>query len=110
MPRYIDADLFSRCMEHEAFEKDSDDQMWNSGYWIRYRMFERVLKATPTANVVERKKVKWIDDKGLYRCSACNHLWSELWWTSVVPANKMYETMRFCPNCGAEMRKETEDG
>lgn len=48
MSRMIDADKLSADMYHEAFEKDSDMQKWDSGCWIRYKMFENVLKAQPT--------------------------------------------------------------
>lgn len=30
-------------MYHESFEVDSDMQKWDSGFWIRYRLFENVL-------------------------------------------------------------------
>ena len=46
--RLIDADKLSADMYHEAFVKDSDMQKWDSGCWIRYKMFENVLKAQPT--------------------------------------------------------------
>lgn len=48
MGRMIDADKLSADMYHEAFVKDSDMQKWESGCWIRYKMFENVLKAQPT--------------------------------------------------------------
>lgn len=47
MGRPIDADKLSADMYHEAFVKDSDMQKWDSGCWIRYKMFENVLKAQP---------------------------------------------------------------
>lgn len=46
--RLIDADVLEENMYHEAFEKDTDLQRWDSGCWIRYRMFTDVLKSTPT--------------------------------------------------------------
>ena len=48
MSRMIDADEFKNRMYHEAFEKDSDMQKWDSGCWIRYRLFEEVLRGQPT--------------------------------------------------------------
>ena len=48
MGRLIDADKLSADMYYEAFVKDSDMQKWDSGCWIRYKMFENVLKAQPT--------------------------------------------------------------
>lgn len=46
--RLIDADDFANRMYHEAFEKDSDLQKWDSGCWIRYKLFENVLREQPT--------------------------------------------------------------
>ena len=48
MSRLIDADEFENRMYHEAFERDSDMQKWDSGCWIRYRLFEEVLRGQPT--------------------------------------------------------------
>lgn len=52
---------------------------------------------------VEPRTGKWMIDNGLYRCSACKHLWSELWWAETVPLEKMLKLMPYCPNCGAKM-------
>ena len=46
--RLIDADDFGNRMYHEAFEKDTDMQRWDSGCWIRYKLFENVLREQPT--------------------------------------------------------------
>ena len=95
MPRYIDADMLREKMYHEAFEKDSEDQRWNSGCWIRYRMFENAVDSIPTADVVERKKAKWIED-GYYKlpavCSRCGS-------PGVID-------FKYCPYCGARMSEE----
>ena len=48
--RLIDADDFGNRMYHEAFEKDSDLQKWDSGCWIRYKLFENVLREQPTVH------------------------------------------------------------
>ena len=46
-------DLISRkamreAMYREAMEKDSDEQKWDGGCWIRYKMFERVIESVPS--------------------------------------------------------------
>lgn len=59
------SDLISRqalrhAMYHEAFEKDSKDQRWDSGCWIRYRMFDKVVEAIPsvqTDDLISRRAV-----------------------------------------------------
>ena len=62
MSGYIDVDEFRRVMYHEAFETDSDLQKWDSGCWIRYKMFENAIKNFPIADVVpvvRCKDCKW---------------------------------------------------
>ncbi len=46
--RIIDADALNDAMYHEAFETDSEMQKWDSGCWIRYKMFENHLEEAPT--------------------------------------------------------------
>ena len=60
MGRLIDADTLSARMYHEAFGTDTDEQKWDSGCWIRYKMFERILAEQPT--VLET------DENGLIKC------------------------------------------
>lgn len=55
--RLIDADAFGNRLYHEVFEKDSEDQRWDSGCWMRYRLFEKVLREQPT---VEQPEQQWI--------------------------------------------------
>ena len=46
----------------------------------------------------ERKTGKWIDDgDGCFKCSKCN---TAFCWSSRILASN------FCPECGADMRKE----
>ena len=46
--RLIDADVLRQMMHHEAFETDSPMQKWDSGCWIRFKMFERIEETAPT--------------------------------------------------------------
>jgi hypothetical protein len=92
--RLIDADALRTAMYHEAFEKDSDMQKWDSGCWIRYKMFENVLENMPTVTSETENKGYWIklERKRLtYRCSQCRDI-------SGIPT-------KFCNNCGADMRE-----
>jgi len=49
--RLIDGDALGNRMYHESFEKDSDLQRWDGGCWIRYKLFEQVLRAAPTIDL-----------------------------------------------------------
>lgn len=50
--RLIDADKLNAEMYHEAFETDTDLQKWESGCWIRYKMFENAMENAPTVDAV----------------------------------------------------------
>lgn len=91
--RLIDADALKDAMYHEAFETDSDMQKWDSGCWIRYKMFENAIESAPTIDPVKRGKWILFDDR--YYCSECDE---DMDW-------KTY----YCPNCGAKMNLEEED-
>lgn len=104
--RPIDADAFKARMYHETFEKDSLDQRWDSGCWIRYRLFEKVLREAPTVEP-EPKTGKWLSWKAYYgkdrksweeawKCSACGYQWGD-------------EEYNFCPICGAKMEGVEDD-
>lgn len=101
MPRYIDADAFGARMYHEAFEKDSDDQRWDSGCWIRYKMFERVMRETPTADVVPVRHGRWEPyvECLRWRCSECGSF------IDIDPIDEIIgkSLPNFCPQCGAKM-------
>ena len=66
------SDIISRqalkdTMYEEVFLKDSDEQRWDGGCWIRYKMFERVIDSIPTIDavpVVRCKDCVWCDEHG----------------------------------------------
>lgn len=59
---YISREKLRHTMYHEAFETDTDLQKWESGCWIRYKLFENVVEALPAADVEE-----------VIRCKDCEH-------------------------------------
>ncbi len=52
----IDIDKLNDAMYHEAFETDSNWQKWDSGCWIRYKMFERQRDSAPVVIPAERSE------------------------------------------------------
>ena len=106
MGRLIDADKLSADMYHEAFVKDSDMQKWDSGCWIRYKMFENVLKAQPAVQP-ERIKGHWIaitSWNNTYKCSVCGRLLVNI----TDGKNKVAKNYPYC-HCGADMRGEEHE-
>ena len=97
--RAIDADDFENRMYHEVFEKDTDMQKWDSGCWVRYKLFENVLREQPTIEP-QRKKGHWIkiSPANIYECSECGK--------NVMTGD--ISAYDFCHGCGADMR-EPED-
>ena len=58
--RYIDADALRATMYHQAFETDTPLQKWDSGCWIRYKMFEDAIEAAPTIEATPIVRGKWV--------------------------------------------------
>lgn len=107
MSNLIDRATLKEAVYQEAFEKDSREARWDSGLWIRYKLFERVLDSVPA--MPEQKKGKWIGVEAdgyadgslaydVWECSECGyeHDGEE---DTLTP---------YCPMCGAKMEEETE--
>lgn len=89
--RLIDADALRERMYHEAFETDTDMQKWDSGCWIRYKIFENALEDAPTVDTVKHGHWEVVDgtEPRRYGCSVCKRLsWTE---------------DNYCSYCGAKM-------
>lgn len=87
MSRHIDADRLKKNFEWwegEAKAKEFKE------------IFDEIIDAQPTADVVERKRGKWIEYVNSHcECPFCHKEWSFF--------ENMTEWFNFCPNCGAEM-------
>ena len=104
MAEYIDREKLRQKMYQEAFVKDSDLQRWDSGCWIRYKLFENVLEKTDVADVQPVKHGRWKQKKEtlgrgpmyaeiyVWECTACKSI-------TPVDVDKYY----YCPVCGAKM-------
>lgn len=75
---------------------------------IQHKALRDAINSVPTADVVEHKKGKWINDRGLYRCSYCNQLWTE-WWVASKPIERMKKESPYCPMCGSYNGEESEN-
>lgn len=57
---------------------------------------QRIMNSIPNADVVERKRGKWIHFSRSDECSVCGY-----------DTGKYEAPTWFCPKCGADMRGET---
>ncbi len=80
----ISRQALSDAMYHEAFEKDTDMQKWDSGCWIRYKLFENVLRGIPSADVVE-----------VVRCKDCKFNPNDTWFDCPM-VHLPYKEDRWC--------------
>lgn len=108
MAEYIEKTELRKAMYHESFEKDSELQRWDSGCWIRYKLFENVVESIPIADVQPVKHGEWIirdnPGTGWYRvtCSECGEdVTSTAPCIGFFPSAKV--TWDYCPDCGARM-------
>jgi len=62
------------------------------------------LKNLPTADVVERKHGKWIQDKNVVMGEGYVWYCSECSWARFYGFNEPIHN--YCPNCGAEMKHD----
>lgn len=114
--RLIDADALSARMYHDAFETDSDMQKWDSGCWIRYKMFENAIEDAPTIKP-QPKTGKWIEVHGfctpggdpVWACSECGkgvHVYGIE--HGSYGSDVSDGQWKACPNCGAKMKDGDE--
>ena len=49
--RLIDADALAKEMYRKSFEVDDGRNRWDSGLWIRYKIFEEAIMDAPTVTI-----------------------------------------------------------
>lgn len=100
MGRLIDADAFLRkmnlaivMMKHAMTDLDCEDDPELVMELKAYQDIRQGIKDEPTIEP-ERKTGKWHYSDTMYNCDQCG--------------SGFYETSAFCPNCGADMRGESD--
>ena len=59
----ISREALRRRMYHEAFEVDNGMQRWDSGLWIRYKIFENAIEEAPAVE----------PETEIIRCHECRY-------------------------------------
>ena len=117
MTRLIDADALNAEMYRKSFEVDDGRNIWNSGLWIRYKIFEEAIRDAPTIDAVPvvhgHWKINYLDDTKVNRkyahiiCSECKADIAHDWEGKLLLKTTL--NYNYCPNCGARMKGE-QDG
>jgi len=100
MTEYISRETLRDLMYTEAFERDTGLQRWDSGLWIRYKLFENCLEAIPAADVVEVRHGRWEHLNWGFdydRCTECGY------------EHRYSDVFNYCPSCGAKMDGGQDD-
>ena len=100
--RLIDADALNNSMYHEAFETDSELQKWDSGCWIRYKMFENHLDNVPIIDAMPVVHGEWIAVDPLNMERPYN------WVCSNCGGGCVDYRTTYCHDCGAKMEVQNE--
>ena len=112
----VDSETVSTNPEHfkssEKFIEFMDDtDITSFGKWQWANGFNTALVATtvqlknlPSAE----RRGRWIKDKNLYKCTACNDLLTVAGWADCIPEKQIYTAFKYCPNCGAKMDEVEE--
>lgn len=101
----LEREMYRKCIDtDEGIEKGR--AKWDSGLWIRYKVFEDTITLAPRVDPVKHGQWK---RTGAYPhkvyCSEC--------YATLVPNDEWLELYKlssnYCPNCGAKM-DEAKDG
>lgn len=61
--KLIDADALDKVMYNKSFETDDGRQKWNSGFWIRYKIYEEAIREAPEVDAIPIDWIKkWMEE------------------------------------------------
>lgn len=122
--RLIDADELEREMCRKCIDTDEEVDKgrakWNSGLWVRYKVFEDTITLAPRVDAEPIRHGKWkikairrfeflYETTGyepLYQCSECGRVMESYLRLDKPIMPEDADFPRYCPNCGARMDEE----
>ena len=112
MAKYINADEMI-ADENEAYlsaQCKITDKVTRDINFVVHTKLQRLLADAPAAEVIERKRGKWIKENGTLKCSECgfgyfprNYFFMDGVCISAINDEYIFKS---CPLCGADMRAE----
>lgn len=113
--RPIDADTLIPLIQEDKIEGETLDIVKALGDGLQAETLnqtcDRHIKIIRELPTIEPKRGKWIKDGdayALYKCSVCNDVCPAVGYADCIPEERMYKTMKYCPNCGAKMERSEE--
>lgn len=108
--RLIDADELRQKMCYVCIDTDEETEKgrvkWDSGLWIRYKVFEDTLILAPTVDAEPIRHGKWKKSGywgRVYKCDQCGN------YLDFDGVNTGRGSANYCPNCGAKMDEVNEN-
>ena len=108
--KLIDAYELKREMCRKCIDTDEETEKgrakWDSGLWIRYKVFEDAITLAPRVDT--ERHGHWVENNGRYGwfCSQCK---KENNYAYDYNENNVIELQdHYCPNCGAKMDESTQ--
>lgn len=98
MARYIDADK----LKEDLMCVCTVGGLWGEAQEKYIEVFQSIIDRQPTANVRKNIQGEWIKHGKEVECNKCGAIFTG-------GKHELLGAWKFCPNCGADMRKERED-
>ena len=113
--RLIDADCLRDYMWHVCGETDEEIDKgrakWESGLWIRYKVFEEALDRQPEVEAEPVRHERWVPidtASGKVACSYCKQIMPDMHISARCTTMPLLLEWRYCPTCGAKMDGEED--
>ena len=95
----LEREMYRKCIDtNEEIEKGR--AKWDSGLWIRYKVFEDSITLAPRVDPVKHghwiERTDYVGD-AYYDCSACGESWT------TIEGDPCDNGMDYCPKCGSRM-------
>ena len=100
----LEREMYRRCIDTDI-EIEKGRAKWDSGLWIRYKVFEDAITVASRVEAEPIKHGKWIEPEDItcYKCSVCKkYVTQEYGLTEPI-------FWHYCPHCGALMINENEE-
>lgn len=103
VPRYkLEQELCENAVDRDTIIREMEKRH-KEGDAITLGYIKNLPSVTP-----KQRTGKWVKDKNLYKCTACNELCTQAGWASCISKEQIYKAFKYCPNCGAKMEGESE--